>query len=306
LRWLISAFVLFLIATGGLITYSYILTPGDTVTTSPPPASAPPAQANSTKAKTKKTSLPAAKESTEIPQLDIASNARDKSHEATGNSLLIALIVMSIATLFSVAISFYLYRWRRLLLANSHMVVPEAFGTWINTLNNEIRKNSQSVTNGFGHFDQRCGSMEEKLSSLIDTFMTLHRALDEKDTEIKRLKRGYDAEIYRKFVGRFIRVDQAIVDLLASGQADQTGLEQVQKLLEDAFDECGLEKFSPSVGDDYRQTQGVADNPKVIPPEKPDDAFNIAEVLEAGYRRRNQEGYEVILPAKVKIFGMNT
>jgi len=36
------------------------------------------------------------------------------------------------------------------------------------------------------------------------------------------------------------------------------------------------------------------------------DSERFAEVLEAGYRRRNQEGYEVILPAKVKIFGMNT
>lgn len=305
MRWLVSALVVFLVAIGGLIIYTYVWTSGDTSATSTLPVTAPPAPTNISKAKQKKASSSTTKESSEIPQQDVATNTRDKSHEATTNFLLIALTVMSIATLLAVAITFYLYRWRRLLLANSHMVVPEAFGSWINTLNSEIRKNSQSVTNGFDSFNQRCGSIEERVSSLIDTFMTLHKALDEKDAEIKRLKRGYDAEIYRKFIARFIRVDQAVEDILASGQVNPADLQLVKRLLEDAFDECGLEKFSPNIGDDFRQTQGVADNPKVIPPEKPDDAFNIAEVLEAGYRRRNQEGYEVILPAKVKIFGMS-
>ena len=45
------------------------------------------------------------------------------------------------------------------------------------------------------------------------------------------------------------------------------------------------------------------DNPKLVEPEDPDDAFKIVEVLEIGYRVRTLEGHDVIQPAKVKIYG---
>ena len=64
--------------------------------------------------------------------------------------------------------------------------------------------------------------------------MTLQKALDERDAEIRRLKTGYDVHIFQKFIVRFIRVDQAIEDFIGMDKFDKDGFEQIRKLLEDA------------------------------------------------------------------------
>ena len=77
------------------------------------------------------------------------------------------------------------------------------------------------------------------------------------------------------------------------------GLDRLARTL----DECGVERFGPEIGADYRQADGVADNPKVVAPESREDEFKIVEVLEPGYRMRGQEDFEVILASKVRING---
>ena len=72
-------------------------------------------------------------------------------------------------------------------------------------------------------------------------------------------------------------------------------------MFEDALDECGVEKFSPSVGEDYRKAFGVTDDPEIAAPvDDADKDYAIAEVLAEGYRVRN--GGDVVVAAKVKIF----
>ena len=137
---------------------------------------------------------------------------------------------------------------------------------------------------------------------MIDTFMTLQSALDEREAEIRRLKKGYDAEVFRKFLYRFIRIDQSIADFARDDMASPENLGQLKRLMEDAFDECGVEVFEPELGSDYRGAEGVAENPKTVAADRPEDAFMIAEVLEAGYRLRGGEGYEILAPAKVRIY----
>jgi hypothetical protein len=217
--------------------------------------------------------------------------------------LIVLLIVLSAATLISVAITFYLYRWRRLALANTQMVVPEAFARWIWNIDKQIATLVRSIMANTRGVEKWGGSAEKSIADLVDTFMTLQKALDERDAEIRRLRTGYDAHIFQKFISRFIRVDQAIEDFIGMDKIDKDGFEQIRAVLEDALDECGVERFGPKIGEDYRQADGVADNPKVVAPESRNDEFKIIEVLEPGYRLRLQEGFEVILASKVRING---
>src|SRR5699024_12420576 len=61
---------------------------------------------------------PLSQELVETVQPDVgASNPSD--------FLYIAIVILSISTLIAVGISFYLYKWRRILLANPNSVVPE-------------------------------------------------------------------------------------------------------------------------------------------------------------------------------------
>lgn len=235
----------------------------------------------------------------------ISQNSFDASSQATTNLqswMIIAISVMAIVTLIAIGISFYLYRWRKILLNNQHLVVPEQFGGWINGLANNLAAYIQEVSTSIERTDIQGQETHQNLEDLSETFMTMQRALDEREVEIRRFKNGYDAHIFRKFVSRFIRVDQAVEDIQREGENNPESLEQIRYLLADAFAECGVECFDPQIGEDYRKADGVAERPKTVATQNAQDAFKIMEIIESGYLIRSAENTEVVIPAKVRIF----
>tara|TARA_B100000315_G_C14541951_1_gene571367 strand:- start:490 stop:1470 length:981 start_codon:yes stop_codon:yes gene_type:complete len=214
----------------------------------------------------------------------------------------LSLSVMAIVMLVAVAISFYLYRWRGILLREPHLTVPEKFGAWVNDLSKSIDGSTREVASEIRNIGHQSQETNQGIRDLSETFMTMQRALDEREEEIQRLKRGYDADIYRKFVSRFIRVDQFAKGFQQEGSIDLAGLEQIRRLLDNALDACGVECFQPQIGDDYREARGVAEEPKTVNTDRPEDVFKIAEILESGYQIRSAEGTEVIIKAKVMIY----
>ena len=56
----------------------------------------------------------------------------------------------------------------------------------------------------------------------MESFTVLQTTLDSRDKEIQRLKKGYDSEIFRKFLGRFIRVDKALCEELYSAKTENS------------------------------------------------------------------------------------
>jgi len=213
----------------------------------------------------------------------------------------IVLILMALATLISSAISFYLYRWRKILLSKPTLVVPEQLGEWVARVDTQLSKLTKAFNFGVEQLSKQSDVSSENVSNMTETFMTLQTKLDERDEEIRRLKRGYDAEIFRKFVSRFIRVDQLVDDFQQSGEASAEDLEHIRRLLGDAFSECDVESFQPEIGSDYRSAHGVADNPKKVETSDPENEFKIVEVLESGYQRKTSDGYDVLVPARVRI-----
>ena len=216
--------------------------------------------------------------------------------------LFISLSAMAIATLAAVAISFYLYRWRRILLSQKHLTVPEEHGAWIKDLSKWIRGSTKEVASRIESIGRQSVETNQGIKDLSETFMTMQQALDEREKEIQRLKKGYDAHVYRKFVSRFIRVDQALEESQQDGGADQTGLGQIRLLLSDSFAECGVECFQPQIGEDYREADGVAEEHQTVKTDRPEDDFKIAEILKSGYQIRSAESVEVIMEARVSIY----
>ena len=151
------------------------------------------------------------------------------------------------------------------------------------------------------------GELQEQTRETFGNYAKLRDNLDAKDAEISRLKNGYDAEIFRRFLRRFIRIDGTVGEY--AGAPPQTseemtdGLRLIQGMFEDALDECGVEKFSPEIGEDYRTAFGVADRPKIEPTTDASKHFAIAEVLADGYVLKSPDGdRNAIVKAKVKIF----
>ena len=131
---------------------------------------------------------------------------------------------------------------------------------------------------------------------------SLRDALDDRDQQIKRLHQGYDNTIYRKFVARFIRVNQAVEYFLQESTDPSSPLESIQSLLEDALLECNVQSFSPELGSDYRTAFGVSDYPKIIDTMIEEHDCQIAEVLEPGYYIEGGQEKEVVIPARVAIY----
>ena len=237
--------------------------------------------------------------------------------EEVHNNLTLAVIFLSITTLISIIISFYLYRWRKILLSKPHTHLPEDTGKFLSGLDDgykqilEFLKNDwhlmrKNLSNNEKRIETELNEQTKKIKVLEEMFLKLQGSLNDKDNEIERLKEGYDNKIYRKYLLRFIRVNQAIDDSIDDVNIDKSTLISIKELLMDALSECEVESFSPNVGEKYHKAFGVADNPKEVPPDSPNDENKIAEIVEHGYKMKTPSGYEVVLPAKVKIYSQYT
>ena len=187
-----------------------------------------------------------------------------------GFSTTAVLGMAGLIVLLLIVLSVYLYRWRRALFASTGQTLPEL--ETIKQLLQEIGVKTETA----GHGAPDDGA-EDAASDVSDL-------------------RGY--------LKRLIPVDIAVDDFMQDGE-DSKALKVVKALIEDALDSCGVEAFSPKIGEDWRHAEGVADNPKTQVTDKPEDNHKIAEVEEQGYRIKTASGYDVIRPAKVRIFITN-
>ena len=194
----------------------------------------------------------------------------------------------------------WLARWRRRLSSTDLQIVPIDLMDTVETQDRSFRQLASAVVK----------ESERSLASsaeLLQAFRSLQTALDEKDVEIKRLKKGYDTEIFRRFLRRFIRLDKAfseeISDLSPRDDEGRETLSGLQKLLGDALKECGVTVFSPAVGASVREVFGVEDGYDVRLPERPDQEFTIAEVLEPGLKIDAPSGPLCLREARVVVFG---
>ena len=187
-----------------------------------------------------------------------------------GFSMTAVLGMAGLIVLLLIALSVYLYRWRMAMFATTGQTRPEL--ETIKQLLQEI--GVQTKTAGPGVSDS---GAEEGASDVSDL---------------------------RDYLKRLIPVDIAVDDFMRDGEASKA-LDVVKALIEDALDSCRVETFSPEIGEDYRRAEGVADYPKTQVTDKPEDKFKITEVLEKGYRIKTETGYDVIYPARVRIFNTN-
>jgi hypothetical protein len=183
----------------------------------------------------------------------------------------------------------------------------------INVILNSIGASQNSIVRVVDIFsaeltrtNQRIEEATEKTDSKIDTLMqayrTLQNALDEKDIEVKRLREGYDSYLYRKYINRFLRVKSALGDIKKDQAFNEKSFTQIEHLLSDALEECGVVSFWPEIGSDYLKIDGVSDNPVKTQSANPEEFSKIAEVLEPGYWLVSDNHKEIIIPAKVRIF----
>jgi len=142
-------------------------------------------------------------------------------------------------------------------------------------------------------------TLAEEQGKLVSS---LRRMLETREAEISTLKNGGEIASFRRYLGGFIRAHQTAVDASKSDRNSDSALLLVRDLVADALDACGVETFAPEVGADFRKEAGVAEKPEVIPAKDASQAFQIESVVAVGYRREKPDGYDIIVPAKVRVF----
>ena len=90
--------------------------------------------------------------------------------KSTGNSTMMAWLIilsslLSITVLVSIGISFYLYRWRKLIVNNNAIVVPEQLGAWTKGVSDNIT----NLVNSFSHHYSGFVENGEKTNQKIKT-----------------------------------------------------------------------------------------------------------------------------------------
>ena len=242
--------------------------------------------------------------------------AAERGHD--GAWLYAVALVSAVTALIAVLVAFYLYRWRRIFIAgHPNVLVPEDWvsairGTGKETaqLRDEVQQRFHSIGNFLAEsatrLEERSRSQSEEIRKLAESLLTLQNALDERDQEIARLKKGFDNHVYRKFLTRFIRVHQALLETRQAPDitsVDIKELDFIEALLVDALEESEVTTFEPEIGADVRALgDRVSDALDVIPTDDPQRDYRIVEVVAAGYETYGSEEALVILPAKVRIY----
>ena len=224
----------------------------------------------------------------------------------------VLVIGLLLITAVSLGISFWMYYIRSVDVVGGAALVPEKWAAVIDELIRLFKRSHKQSEKSRRRSDMILAKVlvesehqSRKSESLLDGFLTMQKALDTRDAEIARLKKGYDAKIFKRFLMRFIRVDSALKEICgeAGDGAESRNYRRVSRLLEDALEECGVEQFSPEIGSDYREAGSrVAEEPLVSPTDDAEQDFKIASVKSVGYILEGEGETEVIVPAKVSIY----
>lgn len=218
--------------------------------------------------------------------------------------LIAVTLVACVTALAAVVVAFYLYRWRRILLTgHPNALVPEEWGAAlreVSKVTSDLISNNRQNTEALSqHLETHSGAVQK----MTGTFMSFKQSLDDKDAEIDRLRRGYDAHIYRKFLHRFIRVHQSLLECGTGNEVSASDIRNLTLILEDALEESGIALFEPEIGDDIRNLgERIADSPRVLETAEAEAHLTIAEINAPGYEVVSGEQPVVLVPAQVTVY----
>ena len=219
--------------------------------------------------------------------------------------LLIGLTVLSILCVLSVLKTIFS---RTVMLRGRTALVPEEWGQLISRLITENQSYNRAYLLGSRKLDEQLNEQGKSSQRLLESFLDLQGALDARDKEIERLRSGGDVKVFKRFLNRFIRVDRALVEMrieMADAE-NEKNYRYLSKVMQDALEECGVEKYEPIVGSDYRDAgDQVSDEVTVVATTEIANDFLIAEIMSPGYVILGEGKMTVIQPAQVKIYRLN-
>ena len=214
-----------------------------------------------------------------------------------GLSLLLAII--------SLGLAYWMHYVRAIYLKDGPALVPEQWGKVINDLARVIGKSGESTSDVLSSLVGSSNQQAQKADSLLESFLTLQQAISSRDDEIARLKGGYDAKLYKRFLNKFIRLSQSINEIYgeAKGTPEEKNYRYLSRSIAVALEDCGVDTYEPEVDTDYREVGAeVADDPNEIETDDPQKDFMIASVDSPAYIVEGEGERQIIIQSKVTIY----
>ena len=222
--------------------------------------------------------------------LDVSSNSPSNNGTYTFFAIALALSVFLNLTLLR-------WYWWRKKLPDDSKVPADVMHQQMNAQTTEFEKLAQVVMESAEVLINTQDKHGQELSGIKDAYSLLQHEISSKNTEIERLREGYDSKILRDFVRRFIRVDIALGEYIERAE-DPSLLQEFRELLVDALEECGVKSFEPEIGTNIR-SEKVGDWEDVGPAPDAEQEFTITKIIKPGYMLNDA----VIVPARVAAFG---
>jgi hypothetical protein len=145
--------------------------------------------------------------------------------------------------------SYFLYNQKIYSKNKTFSLMP---GAWVSS----IEKQSNIIEN-------HSSDLNEIKSMLTD----INSITQAKDDLIKRYQEGYDQKLYKQFLKKFIKISNIVSTYLKKDDLDiKKSLNNLNILLEDALEECGVEEIPHEEieGKKFVDLGNLVDNPLVI------------------------------------------
>ena len=246
---------------------------------------------------------PSGNKTNEISNTVQSTNSTNSPANTSGDS---SWVAFSATILFLLSISIFsnilLFKWRRQATNEQTSIVPTELLMTLEQLMGRFVQMNKQLNINLDQSEKYKKITHQLFSDLMETFTVLQSKLDDREKEIKRLKNGYDFQIFRRFLNRFIRIDYAlseeIHDAISKNGNNLNTLQDIQSLLRDALLECGVSAFSPKIGENVREAFGISDNYQTVTAQTEEGEFTIAEVIEPGFKLQALQGEEPGDPAE--------
>ena len=193
------------------------------------------------KSQTKDAVTPLKKEAKDILELSAKDDLTQPANTQIDDVLVAVALASILVAMLSIVISFYLYRWRIRISDELSLFVPEE---QIKRLDQQLR-DLDLLKKFLPQLANLVSSTTEqslaKSSDVEEGLLRFQDALKEKDKEISRLKKGYDASIYSKFLGNFYRIYKATLKSKANGSGEEKDWDVLIALFDNAFENAGAQ-----------------------------------------------------------------
>lgn len=219
---------------------------------------------------------------------------------------LVLCLMLTVVLVGSVVTNIMLFKWRRQAGDNQVSMIPSQAMVLFQKQSRELQAFAKEIARYISEVANHTGENKKSFNDLMESFSVLQTTLDQKEKEIARWKSGYDVQVYKKFLSRFVKLERVlsedIEDFAEKDPAIAKSLSQIRELLIDALTECGLTEFTPKVGESIRTAFGIDENYKTSPTTDHAKALTIAEVLSPGFMLSTPSGPESVSNARVRVF----